>query len=256
MKRAIACYVEQTYANRELVIVTDGAPVFCRAVEAHLDALGRDDIRLVRVEGANRSLGSLRNLALASATGDRFCQWDDDDLYHPERLAMQARHLATHAAHACFLADQLQFHWPTRRMRWVDWSRDDTFPLMYRAIPGTILAILDDRFAYPEDGPQARQSEDLAYLTSLAERVPVTTMSGAGHLYVYSYHGRNTFPEAHHRAHNGASAAFLRDRLAAAHTSAVHYPLPRPFTFVGPSDEALFVVHDEAEAKAPSAVGS
>ena len=73
---------------------------------------------------------------------------------------------------------------------------------------------------------------------------------------MYSCHGRNTFPEAHHRAHNGASATFLRDRLAMAHASAVHYPLPRPFAFVGPGDETLFVVHDEDEAKAPSAVGS
>jgi glycosyltransferase involved in cell wall biosynthesis len=250
LKRAIACYVDQTYTNRELVIVTDGAAGFCRAVEGHLDALGRDDIRLVVADGTTCTLGSLRNLALASATGDRFCQWDDDDLYHPERLAVQARHLDANGAHACFLADQLQFHWPARRMRWVDWSRDDTFPLTYRAIPGTIMATFDDRFAYPEDGAQACQSEDLAYLTALEDRVPVTTLSGAGHLYVYSYHGRNTFSEEHHTAHNGASNAFLRDRLATAHASAVYYPLPRPFTFVGPGDQTLFVVHDETEAGA------
>ena len=64
LKRAIACYVDQTYAYRELVIVTDGAAGFCRAVESHLDALGRDDIRLVVAGGTSRTLGSLRNLAL------------------------------------------------------------------------------------------------------------------------------------------------------------------------------------------------
>ena len=118
------------------------------------------------------------------------------------------------------------------------------------------MATLDDRFAYPEDRPQARQSEDFAYLTALADRVPVTTLSGAGHLYVYSYHGRNTFPEEHHSAHNGASAAFLHDRLATAHVSAVYYPLPRPFTFIGPGGETLFVVHSEVEAGVRSGVGS
>jgi hypothetical protein len=73
---------------------------------------------------------------------------------------------------------------------------------------------------------------------------------------VYSYHGRNTFPEEHHSAHNGASAAFLQDRLAMAHASAVYYPLPRPFMFVGPGGEAVFVVHNEAGTGARSATWS
>ena len=168
---------------------------------------------------------------------------------------MQARHLDAGDAHACFLADQLQFHWPARRMRWVDWSRDDTFPLMYRAIPGTIMATLDDRFAYPEDGPQARQSEDLGYLTARG--------SGAGHDAVRRRAPLRVFVPRSKHLPGGAPqrtqrrfAAFLRDRLATAHVSAVYYPLPRPFTFIGPGGETLFVVHSEVEASVRSGGGS
>ena len=243
VKEAVRCYLDQTYPNRELVIVTDGRPTFQRAVAGHLESLGRDDLRLITVEDAGRTLGSLRNLALAEARGDWFCQWDDDDLYHPQRLAVQAEHLAAEDAHACFLSDQLQFHWSGRRMRWVDWSRDDTFPFYHRIIPGTIMARCDGRFTYPEDGASARRGEDSAYQDALFTRVKVTTLSGAGHLYVYSYHGRNTFPEEHHAEHPGASAAFLGDRLERLREAVAYYRLPMPYTVTDARGAPLFVVN-------------
>lgn len=242
VKTAIQCFVDQTYENRELVIVTDGPALFKQALNRHLADLDQANIRLIEVNASGNTLGRLRNLALSEASGDIFCQWDDDDMYHPKRLEVQARHLTASQAHANFLSDQLQFHWPSQTMRWVDWSRDDTFPLSHRLIPGTIMAHRDQRFVYPEQGPNARSGEDSALVEQLMQGVEITTLAGAGMYYVYAFHGRNTYPEAHHAEHNGASQAFLESHIADLPEAINYFSLPRPYQFVGADGQALMVM--------------
>src|SRR5436190_287881 len=85
--RAVRCFLEQSHARRELLIVFDADDA---ATRQYVGALADVRIRGIEVAASpRRALGSLRNLAVAEARGQYVCQWDDDDWYHPDRLAVQ-----------------------------------------------------------------------------------------------------------------------------------------------------------------------
>src|SRR5512135_2995391 len=89
VRRAVADYCRQSHPRRELVIVQSGGDAAARAdLLIHVETLGRSDIRVFD-EPESASLGALRNRAGALARGNVLCQWDDDDMYHPDRLSAQ-----------------------------------------------------------------------------------------------------------------------------------------------------------------------
>jgi glycosyltransferase involved in cell wall biosynthesis len=119
---AIAQFLRQTYAPRELVIVDDGAdPV---------GDLVPDDprIRYVRAERST-SLGAKRNLACSLARGTLLAHWDDDDWMSVARLAAQVAALQAARADVCGLATvryfdpagdrAWEYRWTDRRRGWV-----------------------------------------------------------------------------------------------------------------------------------------
>ncbi len=195
LARAIAGFACQTHAARELVIVADaGADV--GAVERLAAAAGT--VRVVTAE-PGVTLGALRNRSVASARGNVVCQWDDDDLHHPERIARQLA--AMGAAGACALSEVMLLDSPARVLRWANWAATPA-----GGHPGTLMARRERMPAYPEAGPQASLGEDLAMWQALAAAGPVGRLGGMPHLYVYVSHGRNSWPAVHH--------AMLADRLA------------------------------------------
>ncbi len=230
LKRAIRSYCDQTYPNRELLIVTDGEARFRAALEDHLLTLGRDDIRIVGVNGGRRALGALRNISLAEARGAIVCQWDDDDCSHPRRLETQAAHMAASKADACFLTEHLHFFARERRLLWTDWTYGGQTWGKWRLAPGTLMMRRDLGVAYPESGEAAVRGEDSALVDSIYGRLRIAPLSGCGHLYLYTYHGRNTFAEAHHLnlANAAAPPAFLDSHATALAEALAYYPLPRP----------------------------
>jgi len=249
LKEAIRCFTAQTHENRELVIVTDGSRSYVRAIDRHLEALGRDDIRFVPVQG-ERTLGALRNLTVQEATGDIVCQWDDDDLNHPERLSTQLDCLRSADADACFLTDQLHFFTEARELFWVDWSTDGVAVEPWQWIPGTLMASRNADLQYPETGPLAKKGEDSALVDKLdPERI--ATLSGRGYLSLYVYHGANTFDANHHvtivQRHAIASAS-LSARLPKLQEALFVYRLPLPFVVKGRDGVIVFGSNHPAEA--------
>jgi glycosyltransferase involved in cell wall biosynthesis len=77
---ALACYRHQTYPNRELIVVDDGAEFPVAAVE--VAGCGG---RLLRFEPGT-PLGAKMNLGLRQAAGPLCLKMDDDDWYAPEFL--------------------------------------------------------------------------------------------------------------------------------------------------------------------------
>jgi glycosyltransferase involved in cell wall biosynthesis len=84
---AIRCFLTQTYTDSELIIVDDGMD----RVQDLVPAGGR--VRYYHLQ-MRRTIGEKRNIACSKANGDLIASWDDDDAYHPERLAQQAAVLA------------------------------------------------------------------------------------------------------------------------------------------------------------------
>lgn len=83
--KAIACYLEQSYQPRELLIVADGQEIKDLIPD-------RPDIRLIHVE-YGRTLGDKRNFGVEQANGKYIAHWDDDDVSAPDRLRDQVDRL-------------------------------------------------------------------------------------------------------------------------------------------------------------------
>jgi glycosyltransferase involved in cell wall biosynthesis len=240
-KRAIRSYADQTWPNRELVIVTDGAPRFREALERYVAVSHIDNVRFVYPE-PGQTLGALRNRSLDEARGEIVCQWDDDDCSHPDRLRVQCEDMLARASRASFMTDHLQLLGEQRVLCWVDWTLGGTQGTA-RLFPGTLMMFRDPRFRYPVDGPYARQGEDSVLLEQIHAAVPVAHLSGAGHLYLYHYHGRNTFSREHHLhlTNYRTTAAHLHANAEKLHDALRYYPLARPVTVVG-REGAVFAV--------------
>jgi glycosyltransferase involved in cell wall biosynthesis len=73
-----------------------------------IESFGRDDLRLV-LPPTKLSLDALRNLSWEAARGEALCQWDDDDMNHPDRLARQWAALRESGQTACYLEQFMQF---------------------------------------------------------------------------------------------------------------------------------------------------
>lgn len=82
---AIASVLNQTYANIELIIVNDGSTDDTRE---YLDALTGSDARVTVIHN-DQSIGAprSRNRAIQRATGEFITGIDDDDRFHPNRIA-------------------------------------------------------------------------------------------------------------------------------------------------------------------------
>jgi hypothetical protein len=79
---AIACFLRQDYAPRELIVIDDGSDPIG-------DLLPQDSrIRYVRCD-SRLTVGAKRNLACELARGSIIAHWDDDDWHAPWRLSAQ-----------------------------------------------------------------------------------------------------------------------------------------------------------------------
>jgi glycosyltransferase involved in cell wall biosynthesis len=176
---SIECFRNQTWPSRELVIVDDSeADALARLVAA----LDDPRVRLLRLPSQGQPLGALRNRAVSEARGDIVCQWDDDDLFHPERIALQLSALTALEANACVLERETLW-WPRSARvarsgaRWWESS-------------------LVARKAALPPYPDLRRGEDTHVVHALARAGRLAVLDEP-RLQVYVVHARNTFPAAH-----------------------------------------------------------
>jgi len=183
LSRAIECFRNQTYPNKELIILAEGS-------ESHVKemlALGEDDrIKCFVVPSTPKiPLGSLRNLAISKANGEYICQWDDDDWYHVKRIEIQLNMLLESHKPACILAFWLMY----------DQTAGQAYLSHVGPWPGTILcrkSLLTDQFPYPD----LPNSEDWELMLTLIKHNHVYPAI-MPYLYIYAYHGSNTFEYDH-----------------------------------------------------------
>lgn len=182
LRRAVACFQRQTYAERELIILCESDDVATQSyVEDHLCDDPR--IRLVTVDVNEKlRLGALRNRAIAEARGEIVCQWDDDDWYRSDRIQRQKAHLDTTRKPVCVLRRWVVFNSATR----------EAYLSERRAWEGSLLAYKSALVPYP-DLPRA---EDTPMIEALQKRKRLVFLD-APEIYVYTYHGSNTWDAAH-----------------------------------------------------------
>lgn len=184
-RRAVECFAQQSWANKELVVIDDGEEDYAPMLDAYR---GAGQIRYFRVEpDAARRLGDLRNLSLDRAEGDFVAQWDDDEWYHPERLERQMRAVLG-GLDVAVLRNTL-YHLDTPVFV------NHLFSTSMRAgtTPGTIL--------HRRSGVRYRnmsRAEDTEYLARLGDTLRVGVLDAPHtHLFIRCFHGKNTWDLNH-----------------------------------------------------------
>ncbi len=93
LDEAIASALGQSLAPLEILVIDDGSTDATAAVAERHAAGSAGRVRLIRKE--NGGVASARNRGLAEARGDLIAFLDADDAWVPEKLAIQAAHLAS-----------------------------------------------------------------------------------------------------------------------------------------------------------------
>jgi glycosyltransferase involved in cell wall biosynthesis len=200
LKKSIYCYTQQTYKNKELVIISQSDSKVNLQIRNHIDLLNRNDIVFVEAP-ARLSLGAMRNLSIEVATGSILCQWDDDDLYHPQRVMAQYRALLGKDVVATLYTQHLKLFLDSGKMYWCDWSVEK--PQWRTMLCGSIMFHKEmfytfNNHLYPECGGQSDKEEDMNVLIKFS-RIGKLAPVNYGYHYIYVFHGRNVYDLNHHR---------------------------------------------------------
>src|SRR5271165_4802682 len=76
--RAVKSFIDQSYSNKELIIVSDGCPLTIE--ECRLNYKYQDNIVLVSIEKQPLFSGNVREQGILNATGDIIAYLDSDDI--------------------------------------------------------------------------------------------------------------------------------------------------------------------------------
>ena len=186
LEKAITCFTTQNYPNKELVI---SYPKDDLASKGVIERAKQDEtVRIMSVErNTEESLGNARNHLIAKCSGDYVCIWDDDDWYHPSRLTYQfnSMKIVGQRYQASVLHRILLYDTTTKKAYF-------SFPYTW---DGTILCrkeiLLQNQYA------NANRGEDTHVITFLSGRKLLYRIEDAPFLYIYIYHGTNTWNYKH-----------------------------------------------------------
>jgi mannosyltransferase OCH1-like enzyme len=89
VEQSIDCFLFQTYPNKELIILSesDNIDIISELINKYKIY---NNIKFFKVPIIpKKTLGELRNISISLSNGEYIAQWDDDDIYHPDRLLEQ-----------------------------------------------------------------------------------------------------------------------------------------------------------------------
>jgi len=183
LRRSVHCFLNQDYLNKELVVVDDGdqdlSNVLCEVPNSQLRYFKLDPSQ-------QNTLGMLRNFAIQKATGRFLTQWDDDDWYHPQRIKMQVQILQK-GFDACFLRGTIM------HLRTHKFINHPYIGILPNGFAGSIMHRRDNSINYPH----MPRGEDTVYLQKWKEKRYKDLSREFSYLYVYSFHGTNTWEKNH-----------------------------------------------------------
>jgi glycosyltransferase involved in cell wall biosynthesis len=181
LTRAIACFIDQDYPNKELIVAF---PEDDDATATFLQQINHPDILSLPIHN-KLSLGAKRNHAIRSSHGFYFCCWDDDDWYHPSRISEQVGALVKGGKHASALGYVILY----------DATKHAAYLSFNRPWEQTILCERRLHIEGIQYGDLNR-GEDSLLIHALLARNTVEILTNPL-LYVYNFHGGNTSKQSH-----------------------------------------------------------
>jgi len=201
LNRVIECFSAQTYQNKEMIILYEEGDV---STEEFVKGAGHlmKSVRFFKMPAEpGRSLGALRNEGINLANGEFICQWDDDDWYHMNRLTCQHYALFQAGRAGSLLTRWLVFDAINKR----------AYVSNRRLWEGSIMgkkSLMQQR-AYEN----VSRGEDTAVIDYMAASGCLHFMDDVPEIYIYVYHGGNTWDQAHWH-HIFRSSTALADRTS------------------------------------------
>lgn len=184
LKRAINCFLSQSYPNKELIVVSEDDDDDTLSV---MSRYAHPDIQhIIVAANPKQMLGDLRNVAIQMATGRYFCQWDDDDWYHCERLVKQVSCVIENYQAGSILTNWLIY----------DEQNSHAYFSIVRWWEGSILF---DKRVLASEGlkyPSLAREEDSVFVQKLINKSRVYPLVSAP-IYIYTVHGQNTWQPDH-----------------------------------------------------------
>lgn len=186
LERAINCFFNQRYDKKQMVIVYEDIDLI---TEKYLNSCNfPKEIKCIKAisSTAKLSLGELRNLSISHADGSYVCQWDDDDWFHPNRLSVQMSYINKNKDRSASIL-----------ARWTifDSINNEVYISNRRLWEGSIMCQRDMMLEKPY--PSLNKGEDTSVIDFLNEKKIITVIEDYPELYVYNYHGENTWDQSH-----------------------------------------------------------
>lgn len=183
LKKAIAYFQAQTYTEKELLIISAKNDAEYVSVIA---SFGDNRIRYCCPEDPGAwTLGELRNYAIEKATGEYFCVWDDDDWYPNKRIEIQLNEAIRNKKKGTVLPYYILYN-AVSKEAWM------SVPI---PLPASVLCRKDaitENLQYRERD----RSEDAVFVGQLnKENILFPVIDPL--LYIYIFHGGNTWNSSH-----------------------------------------------------------
>lgn len=197
IENSLMMFKNQRWRNKEIVVVCECNEKSIRSMLENYEFKSL----VVAVSDSNLVLGDLRNIGIAASSGEYFCQWDDDDIYHPMRISSMMAVLIQSGADAAFLEQWFLYD-----------LRKNKLALSHKRVwEGSVIAKRCAGIIYPS---KAKQEDTLMVNQLLKSRS--TVLVNAPILYTYCVTGDNTWgPQHMNRLFQRAVKNFSEDEAAA-----------------------------------------
>lgn len=181
LQKAINCFKSQNYLNKELII---SYPKNDNSTKKLITQEQNEMLKILAIEREQDiSLREARNQAIKESNGEYVCIWNDDDWYHPSRISYQYNSIQNKR-------DGYQASILTRILLF-----DETKKAAYSSFnctwEGTILCskviLMQNQYPINDNG------EDSHLIQFLSSRKQLLLLDQAPFLYIYIYHGKNTW---------------------------------------------------------------
>jgi glycosyltransferase involved in cell wall biosynthesis len=188
LARSIACYLKQTYQSKQLIV---SYPMDDYQTELVLDNLKESpDLNIIRIKRpCEETLGNARNNAIYRCEGKYVCIWDDDDWHHEERLNIQLNAIISSKSN--YLGSILS------RIILYDCTTDLAYLSFAYHWDGTLLcrkeALFQNQYA------DRNKAEDTQVIPFLVKKNMISFVEEQPFLYIYIYHGHNTWNYKHYQ---------------------------------------------------------
>ena len=181
-KRAIDCYLKQTYKNKELIVVDNSSDKTQKQeLKSFVKSLNNSSIKYF--QSSLDTLGKLRNFSIQQSTGSYLVQWDDDDIYSNNRIEIQYKKLTESKSDFCVVD----------KFKLLDLKENKTY-IINKPLEGSLMVKKSCMVDYPESMNKFEDTSIIHYFW--LKNLQIVRISDES-IYTYVYHGDNVSGEEH-----------------------------------------------------------